>query len=320
MPSSTLGDLLEAYSRVSTSNRAVLEQFAHVARLFHRHGIKFLVLKGADVISRLYGIRGSRPLSDVDLLVYESDLPAIDRLLTRQGFVQQIDGNPSYRSSGLGLSLDLVTTLWYLDAQGLAEVWSRAIMRPFPPDTISCLATEDLLIHLTAYAVIHRGQMSAAFSQDVALLVEKEDPRWPAITSQAIRWGLKVPLYHGFNHVRSVFPSIAIPDAVFTALAPSNRREHALAWLLTKLVTGETLPEIGHLLLFLTQRPGSRLAWLRGRICPNQAFLTYRYGPAGGTTPLKTRLRRVFTLTIAALRLSGRLFRRLVYTSSRPVL
>ena len=83
MPSSTLDDLLEAYTQVSIRNRAILEEFALIAQRFRQQGIACIVLKGADVLSRLYGVRGARPLSDVDLLVHESDLPTIDRELRR---------------------------------------------------------------------------------------------------------------------------------------------------------------------------------------------------------------------------------------------
>lgn len=319
MPSSTLGDLLETYSKVSAVNRTMLERFALVARQFQEQDIAFLVLKGADLISRLYGVRGARPLSDVDLLVHEDDLPAIDRLLTSRGFVQQIDGNPSYASSELGLALDLATSLWYLDELQLADVWSRAIARQFPPTTITCLSTEDLLIHLTAYAVVHRGQVSAAYTQDMKLLIEKELPNWPAITTQAKRYGLTVPMRHGLNHIRTIFSSVRIPDAVLSSLAPSNWRERVLAWLLRKLVTNKPLPELGHLLLFLTQRPGKKLAWLGQTLCPSPAFLSYRYGQAGHTMPWRMRLIRIYGLTVAALTLSSRVFRRLATKLSRPI-
>ncbi len=122
MPSSTLDDLLDRYAYVSASNKTLLEGFARVAQLFQQNHIPFVLLKGADVLSRLYGVRGIRPLSDVDLLVREEDVPAIDRLLLPSGFVSQIDGNPAYFSPTLRLSLDLVTRLWYLDDQQLADV------------------------------------------------------------------------------------------------------------------------------------------------------------------------------------------------------
>lgn len=61
MPSSILDDLLEAYTQVSIRNRAILEEFTLIAERFRQQGIEFIVLKGADILSRLYGVRGARP-------------------------------------------------------------------------------------------------------------------------------------------------------------------------------------------------------------------------------------------------------------------
>jgi len=312
MPSSTLDDLLEAYTQVGVRNRAILEEFALIAQQFHQQGIAFIVLKGADVISRLYGVRGTRPLSDVDLLVHESDVPTIDRLLRSLGFTQQIDGNPSYASSERSLALDLITTIWYLDEQGLDELWKRAPTRRVGSTTVSCLDTADLVIYLTAYVVVHRGALSTAFVQDMRLLIEKESPAWPTIVARTQQAMLQVPLYHGLNHVRQTVPAVAVPDTVLASLAPMSRSELILAWLLRKLVTPDPLPEVGHLLLFLTQPGAKKLTWLKQRLYPSRTFLSYRYGSAGQTMPGRMRLSRWSHLTKAVLLLSGRVLRRLI--------
>jgi hypothetical protein len=317
MPSSTLADLLDVYTLVSARNHAILEEFALIARTLKEQGIAFVVLKGADVISRLYGVRGSRPLSDVDVLVRNQDLPAIDRLLTELGFTQQIDGNPSYLSAEGRLSLDLITTLWYLDEQALVDLWRRAPSRPFGATTVSCLDTVDLLIYLTAYAVVHRGQLSPSFVQDLKLLIEKERVDWPRAVAQTRSSGLQVPLYHGLRHVRTIHPSLAVPDAQLALLAPSTKHERVLAWILAKLVTTDPLPEVGHLLLFLTQPATKKPTWLKHRLYPSSAFLSYRYGSAGKTMPWKTRLLRLYHLTKAGLVLSRRVLKRLL-APSRP--
>jgi len=317
MPSFTLDDLVDAYTQVGTRNRVILEAFVLIAQRFRQQGIAFLVLKGADVIPRLYGVRGARPISDVDLLVRESDLPAIDRLLTNLGFTRQIDGNPSYTSSERGLSLDLITTIWYLDRQGLADVWSRAMMRPFGTTTICCLDTPDLLIYLTAYTVIHRGHLSASFVHDMKLLIEKESPDWPVVIARTQQAGLQAPLHHGLNHVRKIFPSIAVPETVLKLSALSNRNGQMLAWLFRKLVTTEPLAEIGHLLLFLTQPGLTKMIWLAQRLYPSPAFLSYRYGSTERTRLWRVRLSRWYHLTKAGLILSGRVLRRLI-AASRP--
>jgi hypothetical protein len=317
MPSSTLDDLLEAYTQVSIRNRAILEEFTLIAQRFRQQGIAFIVLKGADVLSRLYGVRGARPLSDVDLLVHESDLPTIDRELRTLGFTQQIDGNPAYASAEGTLSLDLITTLWYLDQQELASVWKRARRRPVDATTISCLDTADLLIYMAAYNVIHRGHLSASFVHDMKLLIEKEAPDWPVIVARTRQAKLHVPLFHGLSHVVKIFPALPIPDSVLAMLGPTKRHERMLAWLLRKLVTTESLPEVGHLLLFLTQPDSNKMVWLKRRLFPSATFLSYRYGPARQILSWKTRLSRCYHLTTAVLDLIRRVLRRLTTTPVR---
>lgn len=317
MPSSTLDDLLEAYTQVSIRNRAILKEFTPIAQRFRQQGIACIVLKGADVLSRLYGVRGARPLSDVDLLVHESDLSTIDRELHHLGFTQQIDGNPAYVSAERTLSLDLITTLWYLDQQELDSVWKRARVRLADATTISCLDTADLLIYLTAYNVIHRGHLSASFVHDTKLLIEKEAPDWPVIVARTRQATLRVPLFHGLSHIVKIFPALPIPDHVLAMLGPTKRHERMLAWLLRKLVTTEPLPEIGHLLLFLTQPGSNKMGWLKRRLFPSATFLSYRYGPAGQIMPWKTRLSHFYHLTTAALDLIRRVLRRLTTTPVR---
>ena len=81
MPSSTLDDLADVYTQISLINKRLLDAYEIVGRSFQQQGIECILLKGADLLTRLYGMRGTRPLSDVDLLVHEQDLPAIHRLL-----------------------------------------------------------------------------------------------------------------------------------------------------------------------------------------------------------------------------------------------
>lgn len=319
MHSSTLDDLLEAYTQVGIRNSAILDEFALIAEQFHQHAIPFIVLKGADVISRLYGVRGARPISDVDVLVHESDLAAIDQLLRHLGFTQQIDGNPAYASSKWSLSLDFITSVWYLDAHELTALWNRAPSRIFGTTTISCLDTADLLIYLTAYNVIHRGHLSASLVHDIKLLITKEQPDWDVVVARTMQSRLQVALFHGLSHVRTILPSLSIPDRVLARFAPATRRERRLAWLLRKLVTTEPLPEVGHLLLFLTQPGLNKVMWLQQRLYPSTAFLAHRYGLLGRMKPWKTRLSRLYHLTLAGVFLSGRVLKRLTAAPAGPL-
>jgi Uncharacterised nucleotidyltransferase len=312
MPSSTLDDLADAYTQVSLINKRLLDEYEIVGQAFQRQGIDCIVLKGADLLSRLYGMRGARPLSDVDLLVHEQDLPAIHQLLIETGFTQQIDGNPAYCSSQSTLSLDLVSNLWYLDEEGLAALWARARIRPLGQLTVKQLCSDDLLLYLIAYSVVHRGHLSPSFFTDLRLLIEKEPLDWPTLIEEAGRRHLKIPLYHGLCQLALSNSTIGIPATVIRQLSPSTKAEHILEFLFQRLVTNRPLPELGHFLLWITQPPGRSLAWLRRTLFPSSLFLAYRYGCESMKRPWHTRITRWWQMARAANILIARMLIRLV--------
>ena len=312
MPSSTLDDLADAYTQVSLRNKRLLDECEIVGLAFQRQGIECILLKGADLLSRLYGMRGTRPLSDVDLLVHAQDLPAIHRLLMKTGFAQQIDGNPAYVSSQSTLSLDLVSELWYLDEEGLAALWARARSRPLGQLIVKQLASDDLLLYLVAYTVVHRGHFAPSFFTDLRLLIEKESFHWPTIVEEATRRHLKIPLAHGLRQLILSNATIRIPSAILKQLAPSTQSERVLNFLFQRLVTTRPLPELGHFLLWITQAPGHRFAWLRRTLFPSSRFLAYRYGEESATRPWQTRITRWWQLARAGSILIVRMLIRLV--------
>ena len=312
MPSLTLDDLTDAYTKISLVNKRLLDECEIVGLAFQRQGIECILLKGADLLSRLYGVRGTRPLTDVDLLVHELDLPAIHQLLMEAGFTQQIDGNPAYVSPQFTLSLDLISELWYLDKEGLAALWGRARTRSLGGLTVKQLASDDLLLYLIAYAVVHRGQLCPSYFTDLGLLIEKEPPHWPTVVEEAIRHHMKIPLYHGLRHLTLSNPTIGIPPSIIQQLMPSTMYEKTLEFLVRRLVTTQPLPELGHFLLWITQPPGRRLAWLRRTLFPSSRFLVYRYGNDSVKRPRQIMITRWWQLVRAGNLLVARMLIRLI--------
>jgi hypothetical protein len=313
MPSSTLDNLADAYTQVSLINKRLIDEYELVGLALQRQGIECILLKGADLLSRLYGMRGTRPLSDVDLLVHEQDLPAIHQLLIETGFTQQIDGNPAYCSPHCTLSLDLVSNLWYLDEDGLTGLWARAQTRPLGRLTVKQLGSDDLLLYLTAYSVVHRGHLSPSFFTDLRLLMKKEPLDWPTLIEEADRRYLKIPLYHGLCQLALSNSAIDIPATVIRQLSPSTKAEYILEFIFRRLVTTRPIPELGHFLLWITQPPGRRLAWLHRTLLPPSFFLTYRYGNESMARPWNTRIIRWWQLATAGSLLLIRILIRLFF-------
>ncbi len=299
-----LDELLASYARFSTSTKTKLQRLAVVLDRLHGEGIDCILLKGADLIPRLYGVLGARPLGDVDLLVHEADLPALDDVLKEMGLRPIVDGNPSYLDEDQILSLDILTAVWYLD--DTEEVWARADRRTWEGIPVKGMGTDDLLLYLTAYSVIHRGCVSPAFGQDLALLVAKERINWTVVVREAIRHHLKIPLLHGLAYAARQAQA-SIPPEVLSQLAPSSWAEQGLLFLLRRVVTETKIHEVGHFLLWITRPREQKLRWLKEAFFPPDTFMKYRYGERAETHPVRSRILRPFGLLYRAFLLFGRI-------------
>ena len=301
---------LTDYSSIISGNKIRFEKLRAVLSQMQKEGIDCILLRGADLIPRLYGALGVRALGDADLLVHESDLPAIDCLLTHLGYRSLIDGNPAYMDPDNTLALDIITKVWYVDDQTV--IWQRAVQRDFDGIPVKGMGGSDLLIYMTAYGVVHRGCLAKPFGRDIALVVEKEDVDWDFVVDEASRRHLKIPLYHGLSFVVTTCAGVPIPDLVLKRLAPSTLSERRGYRFFKKLVTDKQVAELGHLLLFLTQPRLKKWRWLRDAFSPSPAFLKYRYGDKWNAHPLATRLSRPFSLLFQATRLFIRIVRLLI--------
>ena len=243
-------------------------------------------------------------MADVDLLVHEADLPVIDRVLKKLEYRPQIDGNPAYTTPDHKLDVDIVTHIWYMDDP--AVICQRAVQREFQGSPVQAMERNDLLLYLTAYAVVYRGRLSPLIAQDLALLLEKEQIEWPFVLSEACRCHLKIPLYHGLTYAVQRNQA-RVPPEVMRQLAPSGVRERLLSWLLQKLVTETAIQDLGFFLLFITQPGARRLRWVKDSLFPPASFLSYRYGDRADSHPILVRIGRPFSLAWQGLLLSGRI-------------
>ena len=301
--------LVEAYAQVGSANRRSLETLAVVLAQFRAHGIACILLKGTDILPRLYGVWGLRPMADADLLVRKRDLPAIDRIVRDLGYLPQLDGNPVYHSPNHALTLDLVTEIWYTDDQ--EGIWQRAAQRHLGDLPVLGMGADDLLIYLTAYTVLHRGHLTPTFSQDLALLTKKEPLNWEFILEEAGRRNLKIPLFHSLSYAIS-HGTATIPPEALARLAPVGAREKLLAFLLRQLVREQPIEGMGHFLLLITRPRGKKWRWLRQYFLPSTAFLKYRYGERGAAQPVRTQLLRAGWLMTQASVLTAKIVVQLI--------
>lgn len=59
--------MIESYAHVASANRAKFAKLRIVLSQLHERGVDCILLKGADLIPRLYRVWGLRPMADIDL-------------------------------------------------------------------------------------------------------------------------------------------------------------------------------------------------------------------------------------------------------------
>jgi hypothetical protein len=310
MPSpDSLEIFAEKYALVGAANKRSLERLALVLKALEARSIDCLLLKGADLLTRVYSGMGLRQIGDFDLLVKEADLPRIDEALSALGYRQQIDGNPAYVDAEGESQVDLATEVWYLKDE--AEIWRRAVSRPALGLTVRAMDATDALLFICLYVCLHRARFSAGFAQDIFLMAKNETINWDRLTTSAANLGLKAPLFHALGYALSK-RAVPIPGSALSALAPSTFRERAQLFLLRRLVKEDRFLGLSHLLVLLSRPRGRRLASLRRSFSPSREFMRYRYGERSGASLTMIRAARPFYLAAQAAVLLARILKRVL--------
>ena len=75
------------YKRTLFHNSRLLKSGIEVSCLLEKASISHAFVKGLNFMVKVYPSWGTRPMNDMDLLVYEKDLPKASQVLERAGFV-----------------------------------------------------------------------------------------------------------------------------------------------------------------------------------------------------------------------------------------
>jgi hypothetical protein len=226
---------------------------------FVQRGIEVVLLKGAHTGYRYFPDPGTRPASDIDLLVRRADSDVAQRLLSNLGFAEGVADAPFRRhwvpprSDGMPRSLEFahVDDPWHVDLHVSLDrsLFAGATARFPNPDPSHCewwhrlsqpvrvLPQPLLLAYLAFHASNHVPGVRLLSLVELVLAARRDFDRpaaWAALTEVTARTGTE----------RHVFPALALAERLAPGTidgAVLKRLEAATPRLVRRLVHRTTL-------------------------------------------------------------------------------
>lgn len=176
--------------------RAKLPAFAEAVATFEQAGFATLVLKGVGITPLAYPDPGTRPVSDLDVLVRADEPAALDALVERHGGYQTYGAvdpvlRARYRHAATArIAGHDVDVHWRLlvdrfDGRPDAALFDRALDIPLGPGRARTLGVEDHIVHTIAHGIRRNSLAPVRWIVDVARLVECQPVDWSVVEEQA---------------------------------------------------------------------------------------------------------------------------------------
>jgi hypothetical protein len=205
VPEDVMSFLKKRYTQESIKNLRIYGQFNQIIDSFSKSEIPIIPLKGIFLAQKLYGDIALRPMSDIDILCREEDLPLVREKLIELGYTQ----DTAYRSTvhkeladrSLGschlpvfkrpgsFGVEAHFRLFFkteVMANGITDVWDRSIPVNLDDSQIFILSPEDQLLHLISHLYTHLKKTD----RDVPLYWFCDIHEWIRQNSDTIDWSL----------------------------------------------------------------------------------------------------------------------------------
>lgn len=264
-----------------------------------------VVLKGAALGPTIYPASALRPLSDIDLLVPEAELPAATAALHALGYADMPELTPGinqlveYHSQFQGGPRGSVTVElhWRLvagaaDWRSPSHDWFWQQIEPWQPATSVPSAWQltpaAQLLYLAAHLVLQHGsgQARLIWLYDLHLLLTRHGERisWPETIAQARQFRWTDALHTALRASRDYFGT-PLPADLLPTLQELTLDRASAAFARRKASAAPTAT-IGEWLKLQALTPRARLQFIGSLLCPSPAYLRWRYQPPAALWPL----------------------------------
>jgi Uncharacterised nucleotidyltransferase len=258
VPAAIQEKLQSSYRANLIKNLILTKTLLDLLNEFAQNNIPVLAFKGAALSQLLYEDVALRHFSDLDILVAETDLPAVRQLLLGQNYqpklpltahlqtkYQKVRYEQDFWQADQNIALDLH---WLLLPRGFsfspsfAQIWQGRQALNLEGQTIQTLAKEAYLLYLCAHAA-KSNWVDLSLVADIAALLHFNNLDWHEIRANTGKLATERMLLHGLNLAHHLLDA-PLPAEYQAKIKPVNK---TCAKIIERLVT----PELNSLAVIL---------------------------------------------------------------------
>lgn len=212
--------------------------------------IPAIVLKGPSLLETVYKNIGLRPMSDVDLLVKNEDLPKIKLVLHKLGYQKpkKLDqdslekfGGEIHLSKSDGLFLDIHSNLsQYERMKGVfkidKDIWSHSIAHRNQQLEFQMLDPAHLIIHLCIHHSMAHSFVGLFRFCDLreAIFAFKKEIDWDDFIAKAKLYKVKTLLFYSLMITQELYKEEILQNELLLALKPGKIKLSLINFLIGK--------------------------------------------------------------------------------------
>ncbi|MFH1367756.1 MAG: nucleotidyltransferase family protein [Elusimicrobiota bacterium] len=243
-------------------------QFGEIAKKLSEENLPVILLKGIALIEAMPEYMNGRVMQDIDLMFRPQDMGKARGILSGLGYKPAPDDPWSFIREGGQAYVDIIDGLWYLDRDENAELWKASADYALSGNVFH-LPPDEFYIHVLTHAAAHHGQKEDKWLTDLELIGKK----WKLRETEIFEGKLKE---YGLEKICRTY--LKGGKGFYSGIINSS------------------LPLKGHVLRFLSLRPGMKIGYLFSSLFPPREFLASRYRAKSGPAVLFFRFLRPFLL------------------------
>lgn len=234
LPENILNRLKETYRKEVARDVYLLCEAEKALKSLNQQKIPVMALKGTAFAETIYRGTNTRAMCDIDILIREKDLDAVQQSLFELGyrFLFTVEGNHStyVKKEKKDVRMEVHWDIYdrpnplkkYAFGIDLDEIWEDAVLIKVGKEEVLGMSPEDLVIYLCCHG-LKDFYTTPKWLIDFDRLIKYYGGSldWKKVIEKTERYRVKKTVYYSFEYVNELFNDL-VPKDVLVALRPGR--------------------------------------------------------------------------------------------------